>query len=83
MSMSKKDFKAGLIAGIKVAGQMLIDNAEDFAGKTERMSGLDISINFDPEFRYLPEVTVSRTHLPKVEQLEFIFDEFDGKEKEV
>ena len=75
-----KNFKEGLIEAIKVAGQMIIDNAEDIAGKTEHMSYLDISVNFDPEFGSIPELNIYRTHLPTHEQLNRIQDVFEGRE---
>lgn len=79
--MKTNNFKEGLIEAIKVAGQMIIDNAEDIAGKTEHMSYLDISVNFDPENRSIPELNIYRSHLPSYEQLQAICDAFDGKEK--
>jgi hypothetical protein len=72
-----KNFKEGLIEAIKVAGQMIIDNAEDIAGKTEFMSYLDISVNFDPENGSIPELNIYRTHLPTHEQLEHINKAFN------
>ena len=77
-----KNFKEGLIEAIKVAGQMIIDNAEDIAGKTEYMSYLDISVNFDPENGSIPELAIYRTHVPTYEQLDHINDAFRGKHKE-
>ena len=73
-------FKEGLIDAIKTAGQMIIDNAEDIAGKTENMSKLNILVDFDHEFNYFPEMTITRSHLPSQEKLHHIFDTFKGKE---
>lgn len=74
-----KNFKEGLIEAIKVAGQMIIDNAEDIAGKTDNMSYLDISVNFDPENGSIPELAIYRSHYPPREKLEHILDTFSGK----
>ena len=74
-----KNFKEGLIEAIKVAGQMIIDNAEDIAGKTENMSYLDISVNFDPENGSIPELNIYRSHFPSREKLEHMLDIFNGK----
>ena len=79
MSITNKNFKAGLIEAIKVAGQMMIDNADDIAGKTEFMSNLNITVTFDPEMNSVPELTIIRSHLPDKEKLEHILDAFDGK----
>lgn len=75
------NFKEGLIEAIKVAGQMIIDSAEDIAGKTEHMSHLNISVDFDPEMRSIPEMTISRSHLPKIEKIEHILDTFTRKKE--
>lgn len=74
-----KNFKAGLIESIKVAGQMIIDMAEDIAGKSDYISGLNVSIDFDPEFRSITEITVTRSHLLSTEKLEYLLDVYDGK----
>ena len=79
MARKNKNFKEGLIEAIKVAGQMIIDNAEDIAGKTEFMSYLDISVNFDPENGSIPELNIYRSHLPTHEQLEHINNAFNGE----
>lgn len=81
--MQTKNFKEGLIEAIKVAGQMIIDNAEDIAGKTEFMSYLDISVNFDLEMNSVPELNIYRSHLPTHEQLYHIMDTFNGKKKNI
>lgn len=72
--MATKNFKEGLIEAIKVAGQMIIDNAEDIAGKTENMSYLDICVNFDPENGSIPELSIYRSHVPTWKQVERIFE---------
>ena len=75
-----KNFKAGLIESIKVAGQMIVDMAEDIAGQSDCISGLNVSVDFDPEFRSIPKITVIRSHLPSTEKLEYLLDVYDGKE---
>lgn len=81
--MKTENFKEGLIEAIKVAGQMIIDNAEDIAGKTEYISRLGISVDFDPEMQSVPELTITRSHLPSRENLEHILDVFAGKKENV
>ena len=80
--IKKENFKEGLIEAIKVAGQMIIDNAEDIAGKTEHMSYLDISVNFDPECGSIPELNIHRSHLPSYEQVTRLINTFNGREGE-
>lgn len=78
-----KNFKAGLIESIKVAGQMIIDMADDIAGKSDYISGLNVSVDFNPEFRSIPEVTITRSHVPSGEKTGRLLDVFDGvKQKE-
>lgn len=76
-----KNLKAGLIESIKVAGQMIVDMAEDIAGKSDYISGLNVSVCFDPEFRSIPEITITRSHLPSREKLEYLYDVYDGKKE--
>lgn len=78
-----KNYKAALVESIKVAGQMIIDAAEDIAGKSDYyISGLGISVSFDPELRSIPEITITRSHLPDQQKLEQILDCYDGKKSE-
>ena len=77
-----KNYKAALVESIKVAGQMIIDMAEDIAGQSDYISGLSISADFDPELRNIPEITITRSHLPDQQKLEHIFDCYNGKESE-
>lgn len=76
-----KNFKTGLIESIKVAGQMIVDMAEDIAGKSDYISGLNVSVDFDPEFRSIPKITITRSHVPSIEKLEYLFNVYDGKKE--
>ena len=76
------NYKAALVESIKVAGQMIIDMAEDIAGQSDYISGLNVSANFDPDLRNIPEITITRSHLPDREKLEQILDCYDGKKSE-
>ena len=77
-----KNYKAALVESIKVAGQMIIDMAEDIAGQSDCISGLSISADFDPELRSIPEITITRSHLPDQEKLEHILDYYNDKKSE-
>ena len=74
------DFKERLIEAIKVAGEMLIENAEDIAGKTPHMYELNISINFPLDRTIAPEVTITRSHYPPRDKLERILGVYERKE---
>lgn len=73
------NFKAGLIEAIKTAGHMIVNMADDIAGTSNYISGLTVSANFNPEFRSIPEITITRSHLPDQEKMERILDIFDGE----
>ena len=77
-----KNYKAALVESIKVAGQMIIDMAEDIAGQNDYISGLSISADFDPELRNIPEITITRSHLPDQQKLEHILDCYNDKKSE-
>ena len=77
-----KNYKAALVELIKIAGQMIVDMAEDIAGKSDYISGLGISVKFDPDLRSIPEITITRSHLPDQQKLEQILDCYDGKKSE-
>lgn len=77
-----KNYKAALAESIKVAGQMIIDMAEDIAGQNDYISGLSISADFDPELRNIPEITITRSHLPDQQKLEHILDCYNDKKSE-
>ena len=77
-----KNCKAALVESIKVAGQMIIDMAEDIAGQSDYISGLKILADFDPELRNIPEITITRSHLPDQQKLEHILDCYNGKKSE-
>ena len=77
-----KNYKAALVESIKVAGQMIIDMAEDIAGQNDYISGLSISADFDPELRSIPEITITRSHLPDQQKLEHILDCYNDKKSE-
>ena len=77
-----KNYKAALVESIKVAGQMIIDMAEDIAGQNDYISGLSILADFDPELRSIPEITITRSHLPDQQKLEHILDCYNDKKSE-
>ena len=69
---SEEKYRMFLVENIKVASQMLYDMADDIAGKTDRISGLSVTITFDQEMKSLPELTITRSHLPSKEQIDYL-----------
>lgn len=44
------------------------DMAEDIAGQSDAITGLTVTIDFDPEMRSIPKLTVERSHIPNHEK---------------
>lgn len=72
--MKSKDYRSYLVECVKAAGQMIIDMADDIAGKTDAMTNLALEVSFDQENRSIPEITITRTYLPDHETLDHLLD---------
>ena len=72
--MTSEQYRTFLVENIKVASQMLYEMADDIAGKSDRISDLSVTITFDQEMKSLPELTITRSHLPSREQAEYLID---------
>ena len=80
--MNSEEYRAYLVECVKTLGQMIKDNAEDIVGETDHISGLALSANFDQEFyRSIPELTITRSHLPDKEKLDRLMDIRSEREK--
>lgn len=80
--MNSEEYRAYLVECVKTLGQMIKDNAEDIVGETDHISGLTLSANFDQEFyRSIPELTITRSHLPDKEKLDRLMDICSEREK--
>ncbi len=72
--MNSKDYRSYLVECVRTAGQMIIDMAEDIVGETDGISDLSIETHFDQENRSIPEITITRMHLPYKETLEHLLN---------
>ena len=72
--MKSEDYRSYLVECVKAAGQMIIDMADDIVGKTDAMTNLALEVSFDQENRSIPEITITRMHLPDHETLEHLLD---------
>ena len=73
--MTSKDYRAYLVECVKTLGEMIKDNAEDIVGEKDHISGLTLSATFDQEFyRSIPELTITRSHLPDKETFDRLMD---------
>ena len=73
--MSKNNYRLYLVECVKTAGQMIIDMAEDIVGETDYISDLSIEAHFSQEdLASIPEITITRRHMPNMENLERLLD---------
>ena len=72
--MNSNQYRTYLIESIKIGAQMMYDMAEDIVGKSDCISNLTVTINFDPEVCSVPEITIKRSHLPKKDQVTRLLD---------
>ena len=72
--MESKDYRSYLVECVKTSGQMIIDMAEDIVGETDAMTNLALEVSFDNEMRNIPEITITRMHLPDHETLDHLLD---------
>ena len=72
--MKSEDYRSYLVECVKAAGQMIIDMADDIVGKTDAMTNLALEVSFDQENRSIPEITITRMHLPDHETLDRLLD---------
>lgn len=81
--MTSEDYRAYLVECVKTLGQMIKDNAEDIVGEMDAITGLTLSAEFDQDFYgSIPELTITRSHLPDKEKLKRLMDIRDGKTEE-
>lgn len=81
--MNSEEYRAYLVECVKTLGQMIKDNAEDIVGETNHISGLTLSANFDQEFyNSIPELTITRSHLPDKEKLDRLMNIREGETEE-
>ena len=71
--MSEK-YRSYLVECVKTAGDMIIDMAEDIVGETDSITNLALEISFAQENRSIPEITITRMHLPDNETFDHLLD---------
>ena len=72
--MNSKDYRSYLVECVKTAGNMIIDMADDIVGETDAITNLGIEVSFDHENRSIPEITITRMHLPEHETIDHLLD---------
>ena len=81
--MTAEQYRKILVEKIKVGAQMMYDMAEDIAGKTDHISDLSVMISFDQTGPSIPELTITRSHLPTMEQINYLNDVTDKVKLEI
>ena len=72
--MNSKDYRSYLVECVKTAGNMIIDMADDIVGETDAITNLALEVRFDKEMRNIPEITITRMHIPDNETLDHLLD---------
>ena len=72
--MKSEDYRSYLVECVKAAGHMIIDMADDIVGETDAITNLALEVSFDNENRSIPEITITRMHLPDHETLDHLLD---------
>ena len=72
--MNGEQYRAYLSESIKIGAQMMYDMAEDIAGKSDAIANLTVTIDFDPEMKSIPKLTIERSHFPDIKQVDLLLD---------
>lgn len=72
--MTSEQYRTYLIESIKIGAQMMHDMAEDIAGKSDFISNLTVTIDFDQEIGSVPKLTIERSHFPNHDQMDQLLD---------
>ena len=73
--MKSEDYRSYLVECVKAAGHMIIDMADDIVGKNDLITDLTVEARFNQEdFGSIPEITITRMHLPDRETMERLLD---------
>lgn len=81
--MTNEQYRKMLVERIKIGAQMMYDMAEDIAGKTEHMTDLSVTVSFDQSGPSVPELTITRSHLPTMEQIRYLNEVTDKVKLEI
>ena len=80
--MTGEQYRAYLTESIKIGARMMYNMAEDIAGKSDGIANLTVTIDFDPEMKSIPKLTIERSHFPDPNQMDRLLDIWQ-KAKEV
>ena len=72
--MDGEQYRAYLAESIRTGAQMMHDMADDIVGETDAITNLVLEVRFDNEMRNIPEITITRMHIPDNETLDHLLD---------
>ena len=72
--MNSKNYRSYLVECVKTAGNMIIDMADDIVGETDAITNLALEVRFDNEMRNIPEITITRMHIPDNETVDHLLN---------
>lgn len=72
--MESKDYRSYLVECVKTSGRMIIDMADDIVGETDAMTNLVLEVRFYTEMRNIPEITITRMHIPDNETVDHLLN---------
>lgn len=81
--MDSEQYRAYLAESIRTGAQMMHDMAEDIAGNSDFITNLTVTIDFDPEMRSIPELTIKRSHAPDRDQIDRLLDIWQNRYKKI
>ena len=81
--MDGEQYRAYLAESIRTGAQMMHDMAEDIVGNSDFITNLTVIIDFDPEMRSIPELTIKRSHVPDRDQMDQLFDIWQNRYKKM
>ena len=81
--MDGEQYRVYLAESIRTGAQMMHDMAEDIAGNSDFITNLTVIIDFDPEMRSIPELTIKRSHIPDRDQMDQLFDIWQNRYKKM
>ena len=81
--MTSEEYRKYLVEAVKIAGKMIIDNAEDIVGNIDCVTDLGISCDFYQDlYDSIPKITVTKGRLPTYEMMDYLIKKRDEIVKE-
>lgn len=76
--VKENTYRKELADYVKLAGQHLIDHADDIVADVPYISDFNIDISFDQDRGSIPEITVSTRMFPDYEKVQEIMEKYSN-----